>query len=81
MGLRPLGTRLIVWVAALVAVFATTTGLAGGAASITMKSTLNSALGSTILVNATGRTLYHTPRKGRTSSSAPGPAPRSGRRS
>ena len=65
MGLRPLGTRLIVCVAALVAVFATTTGLAGAAATITMKSTLSRALGSTILVSATGRTLYHTSAEGK----------------
>ena len=57
MGLRPLKTRL--GAVAAVAVFGVAAGLAGATASITMKSTLNSALGSTILVNSAGRTLYH----------------------
>jgi predicted lipoprotein with Yx(FWY)xxD motif len=57
MGLRPLKTRLVV--AAVLAGFGLAAGLAGAAASITMKSTLNSALGSTILVSSAGRTLYH----------------------
>jgi predicted lipoprotein with Yx(FWY)xxD motif len=73
MGLRPLGTRLIVWAAVPVAIFATTTGLAGGAASITMKSTLSRALGSTILVSATGRTLYHTSAEGKNIVKCTGP--------
>ena len=38
--------------------------LAAGAAAFTMKSASNSALGTTIVVSATGRTLYHyTPDK------------------
>jgi predicted lipoprotein with Yx(FWY)xxD motif len=57
MGLRPLKTRLIA-VAALAA-FGAIVGLAGAAASVTMKTTLNSSLGATIVVSATGRTLYH----------------------
>lgn len=57
MGLRPLKTRLVA--TAVLAVFGVAAGLAGATATITMKSTLNSALGSTILVNSAGRTLYH----------------------
>jgi len=34
-------------------------GLAGAAAAVTMKTTMNGALGSSIVVSATGRTLYH----------------------
>ena len=57
MGLRPLKTRLVA--ATALVVLGSVVGLAGATASITMKSTLNSALGSSILVNSTGRTLYH----------------------
>jgi predicted lipoprotein with Yx(FWY)xxD motif len=57
MGHRPLKTRLVA--AAALAVFGAAVGLAGATASITMKSTVNSALGSSILVNSAGRTLYH----------------------
>jgi predicted lipoprotein with Yx(FWY)xxD motif len=57
MGLRPLKTRLVA--AAALAVFGAAVGLAGASAAITMKSTLNSSLGSSILVNSAGRTLYH----------------------
>jgi predicted lipoprotein with Yx(FWY)xxD motif len=57
MGFRPLKTRLVA--AAALAVFGIAVGLAGATASITMKSTVSSALGSSILVNSAGRTLYH----------------------
>jgi predicted lipoprotein with Yx(FWY)xxD motif len=57
MGLRPLKTRLVA--AAALAVLGAAVGLAGATASITMKSTVSSALGSSILVNSAGRTLYH----------------------
>jgi predicted lipoprotein with Yx(FWY)xxD motif len=57
MGLRPLKTRLVALAA--LAVLGSVVALAGATASITMKSTVNSALGSSILVNSAGRTLYH----------------------
>src|SRR5262249_38879948 len=57
MRFRPLKTRVVV--AAVLATLGVAAGIAGGATPITMKSTLNSALGSTILVNSAGRTLYH----------------------
>jgi predicted lipoprotein with Yx(FWY)xxD motif len=57
MGLGPLKTRLVA--AAALAAFGAAVGLAGATASITMKTTLSSALGSSILVNSSGRTLYH----------------------
>ena len=57
MGLRPLKTRLVA--AAALAAFGAAVGLAGATASITMKTTLNGALRSSILVNSAGRTLYH----------------------
>jgi predicted lipoprotein with Yx(FWY)xxD motif len=43
---------------AIVAGFAVMAGIASATASVTMKSTANSALGKTIVVSATGRTLY-----------------------
>jgi predicted lipoprotein with Yx(FWY)xxD motif len=57
MGLRPLRTRLVA--AAALAAFGATVGLAAGAAAVTMKSSLNGSLATTIVVSSTGRTLYH----------------------
>ena len=53
----PLKTRLVA--AAALTAFGALVGLAGAAAAVTMKSTMSSALGSSIVVSATGRTLYH----------------------
>jgi len=57
MRFRPLKTRL--FAAAALTAFGAVVGLAGAAVAITMKSSTNSALGSTIVVSANGRTLYH----------------------
>lgn len=57
MRLQPLKTRLVA--ATALTVLVAVVGLAGAAAAVTMKSSTNSALGSTIVVSATGRTLYH----------------------
>jgi predicted lipoprotein with Yx(FWY)xxD motif len=57
MGLRPFKTRVIV--AAAAAALGAGAGLAGAAAAVTMKTAVNSSLGATIVVSATGRTLYH----------------------
>jgi predicted lipoprotein with Yx(FWY)xxD motif len=56
MGLRPLRTRLVA--AAALAAFGATVGLAAAAATVTMKSSLNGSLATTIVVSSTGRTLY-----------------------
>jgi len=55
--MRSSKTRLVA--AAALTAFVAVMGLAGAAAAITMKSTMNSALGSSIVVSASGRTLYH----------------------
>jgi len=57
MGLRPLRTRLVA--AGALAALGAAVGLAGAAASVTMKSTLNGSLATQIVVNATGKSLYH----------------------
>ena len=54
MGLRPLA------LAATAIALGATAAIASGAIALTMKSSKNAALGATIVVSATGKTLYHT---------------------